>query len=162
VAHSCETYDASNDVASVSKPLNSSATATTSPVPNSNTAASVTQFQYVPNGELTQITDPKGNTTTITYNSVGLISSITDAQNHTTSYQYDVRGNRTAVIDPINGVAHATSFTYDIMSRLTGITYPDGSTASFTYDSRGRRTSPPIRTASPRPIPTTTQIVAAR
>ena len=50
-------------------------------------------------------------------------------------------GNRTAVIDPLNGTAHPTSFAYDIMNRLTGITYPDGSTVSFTYDSRGLRTS---------------------
>jgi RHS repeat-associated protein len=113
----------------------------TTPQPNSNTAASVTQFQYAPNGELTQITDPNGNVTKLTYTPVGLIASITDAQQNTTSYQYDARGNRTAVIDPINGPSHPTSFTYDIMNRLLGITYPDGSTAGFTYDVRGRRTS---------------------
>jgi YD repeat-containing protein len=33
----------------------------------------------------------------------GLIASITDAQNHTTTYQYDSLGDRTAIIDPING-----------------------------------------------------------
>ena len=71
----------------------------------------------------------------------GLIQSITDAQNNTTSYAYDSRGNRTSVIDPINGSAHPTTFTYDAMSRLTGITYPDGTSASFAYDSRGRRIS---------------------
>ena len=48
-------------------------------------------------------------------------------------------GNRTAVIDPINGASHPTSFAYDAMSRLTGITYPDGSTVGFGYDIRGRR-----------------------
>ncbi|MFZ1169447.1 MAG: Ig-like domain-containing protein, partial [Candidatus Sulfotelmatobacter sp.] len=168
------TYDGNNNVASVSKPLNSTTTATTSytynsfgevltstdalgnvttntydghgnllsvtsPAPNSDTAGSVTQFQYAANGELTQITDPKGNPTTFTYTPVGLIASITDAQNNTTSYQYDSRGDRTAVIDPINGAAHPTSFAFDAMSRLTGITYPDGSTAGFTYDLRGRR-----------------------
>ncbi len=111
----------------------------TSPAPNGNTAASVTQFQYDSKGELTQITDPLNHTTALSYNSVGLIASITDATNHATSYQYDSRGNRTAVIDPINGAAHPTSFAYDAMSRLTGIAYPDGSTVGFTYDIRGRR-----------------------
>jgi YD repeat-containing protein len=52
-----------------------------------------------------------------------------------------VRGNRTSVIDPINGSAHPTTFTYDLMNRLTGITYPDNTTASFGYDGRGHRTS---------------------
>jgi YD repeat-containing protein len=68
-------------------------------------------------------------------------NSITDAQNNTTSYQYDARGDRTAVIDPINGTSHPTTFTYDLMNQLTGITYPDGSSVSFGCDSRGRRTS---------------------
>jgi RHS repeat-associated protein len=104
-------------------------------------AASVTQFQYDTKGELTQITDPKNNLTTLTYTPVGLIATIKDAQNNITTYQYDTRGNRTAVIDPINGASHPTSFTYDLMNRLTAITYPDGSSVGFGYDSRGRRTS---------------------
>jgi YD repeat-containing protein len=167
------TYDSNNNVASVSKPLNSTTATTsstynsfgevltsadalgntttntydahgnlltvTSPTPNSNRAASVTQFQYTGLGELTQITDPKGNNTTLTYTPVGLIATITDAQNNTTTYQYDSLGDRTAVIDPINGAAHPTNFSYDSMSRLLGITYPDGSTVGFTYDVRGRR-----------------------
>ena len=72
---------------------------------------------------------------------LGYIASITDAQQNTTTYQYDVRGNRTAVIDPINSASHPTTFSYDVMNRLTGITYPDGSSVSFGYDYRGRRTS---------------------
>jgi RHS repeat-associated protein len=143
------TYNNFGEVLTATDPLGNTTTNTydahgnlltvTSPAPNGNTAGSVTQFQYNSLGELTQITDPKGNLTTLTYTPVGLIASITDAQNNTTSYQYDSRGDRTAVIDPINGSAHPTSFSYDSMSRLLGITYPDGSTVSFTYDVRGRR-----------------------
>ena len=55
--------------------------------------------------------------------------------------RYDQRGNRTSVIDPINGSAHPTTFAYDAMSRLTSITYLDGTSVSFGYDTRGRRTS---------------------
>jgi RHS repeat-associated protein len=145
------TYNSFGEVLTMTDPLGNVTTNTydpngnlltvTTPQPNGNTAASVTQFQYAPNGELTQITDPRSNVTKLTYTPAGLIASITDAQQNTTSYQYDARGNRTAVIDPINGAAHPTSFAYDIMNRLTGITYPDGSTAGFTYDVRGRRTS---------------------
>ncbi len=124
------TYDANGNLLTVS-----------SPAPNSQTPASVTQFAYNNLGELTQITDPLNHITTLSYYSTGLIQSITDAQNNTTSYTYDARGNRTGVIDPINGSAHPTTFTYDIMNRLTGITYPDGTTGSFAYDYRGRRIS---------------------
>ena len=42
------------------------------------------------------------------------------------SYGYDLRGNRTSVIDPVNGTAHPTLFSYDLRNRLTGIVYPDG------------------------------------
>jgi RHS repeat-associated protein len=124
------TYDGNGNLLSV-----------TSPAPNSQTPASVTQFSYNTLGELTQILDPLNHATTIAYYSTGLIQSITDAQNNTTSYAYDSRGNRTSVIDPINGSAHPTTFTYDPMSRLTGITYPNGTSAGFAYDSRGRRIS---------------------
>jgi len=124
------TYDANGNLLTIA-----------SPNPNSQTPPSVTQFTYNSLGELTQIHDPLSHPTTITYYPTGLIQSITDAQNNTTSYTYDSRGNRTSVIDPINGSAHPTSFAYDAMSRLTGITYPDGTTASFAYDSRGRRIS---------------------
>jgi RHS repeat-associated protein len=99
------------------------------------------QFTYNTLGELTQILDPLNHPTTISYYPTGLIQSITDAQNNTTSYNYDSRGNRTSVMDPINGATHPTTFGYDAMSRLTGITYPDGTTAGFGYDTRGRRTS---------------------
>ena len=145
------TYNSFGEVLTTTDPLGNVTTNTydthgnlltvTTPAPNSNTPASVTQFQYATNGVLTQITDPKGNVTKLAYTPAGLIASITDAQNNVTSYQYDARGNRTAVIDPVNGASHPTSFAYDIMNRLTGITYPDGSTVGFAYDVRGRRTS---------------------
>ena len=145
------TYNSFGEVLTATDPLgnvttnaydtNGNLTSITTPAPDGHTPASVTKFSYDTKGELTQITDPLANPTTIAYNPTGLIASITDAQNNTTSYQYDARGNRTTVIDPINGAAHPTTFTYDIMNRLTGITYPDASSVSFGYDYRGRRTS---------------------
>jgi len=145
------TYNSFGEVLTATDPLGNVTTNTydtngnlltvTSPAPNGSTPASVTHFGYDTKGELTGITDPLSNPTTLTYTTTGLIASITDAQNNITSYQYDARGNRTAVIDPINGAAHPTTFAYDVMNRLTGITYPDGSSVSFGYDYRGRRTS---------------------
>ena len=96
------------------------------------------QFAYDLKGRLTQITDPLGHVTTITYIPAGLIASITDAAGNVTSYQCDARGNRTAVIDPL---LKQPSFAYDAGSRLVTITYPDATTTAFAYDSRGRRTS---------------------
>jgi RHS repeat-associated protein len=145
------TYNSFGEVLTTTDPLGNTTTNTydangnlltvTTPQPSANAAASVTQFGYNNLGEMTQITDPLGNITTLTYNSVGLIASITDAQNNITSYQYDARGNRTSVVDPINGAAHPTTFSYDVMNRLLGITYPNGASVSFAYDYRGRRIS---------------------
>jgi YD repeat-containing protein len=59
-------------------------------VPNGNTPASVTQFQYNGLGELTQITDPMSNITILTYTPAGLIATIKDAQQNVTTYVYDV------------------------------------------------------------------------
>jgi len=133
--------DALGNVTTNAYDANGNLTSVTSPQPNGSTPASVTHFVYDTKGELTQITDPLTNPTNITYTPAGLIATITDAQQHTTTYQYDSRGNRTAVIDPINGASHPTTFTYDMMNRLTAISYPDGSSVGFGYDSRGRRTS---------------------
>ena len=113
---------------------------TTTPSPDGFSAGSTTIFTYNSNGTLDTVTDPLGNVTVITYDSNGMISTIEDAQHNVTTYQYDARGNRTAVFDPLNGMANSTSFSYDSMNRLTSITYP-GATASvqFHYDYRGRR-----------------------
>jgi len=116
-------------------------TSVTTPSPDGTTAASVTSFTYNTNGTLATITDPLSNQTSLTYYSTGLLHTITDAQSNVTTYAYDARGNRTSVIDPINGSSHPTTFTYDSMNRLTQITYPDSSTVQFHYDYRGRRDS---------------------
>jgi RHS repeat-associated protein len=113
-------------------------TSVTSPAPDANTAASVTQFAYDTKDQLTQITDPLNHVTTIAYTTAGLIQTITDANNKVTTYEYDTRGNRTAVVDALQ---HRTQFAYDAGNRLTTITYPDQTTMQFGYDSRGRRTS---------------------
>ena len=65
---------------------------------------------------MTQITDPLNHVTKLTDTPVGLIATITDTLNNVTTYQYDARGNRTAIIDPINGASHPTSFALNIPS----------------------------------------------
>jgi RHS repeat-associated protein len=97
-----------------------------------------TYFTYDNMGELTQVTDPNGNTTSIAYTPVGLVASITDAQGNTTAFTYDLRGNR---LTSTNALNQTTTYTYDVMNRLTLVTAPDGSTTQFAYDYRGRRIS---------------------
>ncbi len=111
---------------------------TTTPSPDGVAPGSTTSFAYDLKGQLTRVTDPRGNATTFAYTTAGLLASVTDALNSVTTFEYDARGNRTAVVDALN---NRTAFAYDARNRLTLITYPDLSTTSFAYDSRGRRTS---------------------
>jgi len=85
-----------------------------------------------------KVTDPLGNSTSITYSPAGLISSIKNAKREVTSFSYDERGNRTSITDALG---QTTSFVYNVMNRLTEVVYPDNSTQQYAYDSRGRRIS---------------------
>jgi RHS repeat-associated protein len=142
------TYNSLSEVLTSQDPLGSVTTNTydgngnlltvTTPSPDGTTAASVTKLGYDSKGELTSITDPLNNKTTIAYYPSGLINTITDAQSNVTTYAYDLLGNRTSATD---ANSKQTTFTYDTMNRLTKITYPDTTTTQFGYDYRGRRTS---------------------
>ncbi len=70
---------------------------TTTPSPDGTTAGSVTSFLYDAVGQLTRVTDPRGNQTNLTYTTAALIATVTDADNQVTSFEYDARGNRTAL-----------------------------------------------------------------
>jgi RHS repeat-associated protein len=78
---------------------------------NSNTTTYVCNRQ----DNLTTITDPAGQTTTLTYTG-GLLSTVTDPAGRVTQFSHDGQGN------------------------LTGITYADGSQAAFAYDPQHRLT----------------------
>lgn len=111
---------------------------TTTPPPSGSGSGLTTNFQYDNMGEVTQVTDPNGNSTYISYTPAGLIANIQDAQGNVTAFTYDPRGNRLTSTDAL---LQKTNYTYDVMNRLTLITAPDGSTTGFGYDYRGRRTS---------------------
>lgn len=142
------TYNSFGEVLTATDPLGNLTTnaydshgnliSVTTPKPDTNAAASVTQFGYNSLGELTTITDPLNHVTTMTYTPAGLVATVTDAQNHVTTYGYDAHGNRTSVTD---ANSKTTTFTYDARDRLTKITYPDNTAVQVGFDIRGRRTS---------------------
>jgi len=94
-----------------------------------------TSFTYEPVfNQVTGITDPKGNRTTINYDAQGNPTHITDAMNNTTALAYDGRGLLTAVTDARGSI---TTFTYDGRGNLIATTDPLGNATSLNYDAAG-------------------------
>ncbi len=82
---------------------------------------------------LTQVTDPKGNTTTLNYDSSFRLTSVVDAMGRSITFTYGLTGYPlliTKVTDPFGRTAQLT---YDTSQRLSSITDPVGITSSFAY-----------------------------
>jgi RHS repeat-associated protein len=125
------TYDSKNNVASVSKPLNSSTTATTS-------------YSYNSFGEVLTSTDALGNTTTNTYDAHGNLLTVTSpAPNGNTAasvtqFQYNTLGELTQITDPKGNI---TTLTYTPVGLIATIKDAQNNLTTYQYDSLGDRTA---------------------
>jgi RHS repeat-associated protein len=91
--------------------------------------------QYDAANEISQVTEPNGETAAVSYDALGDISQValpdgTILQSNT----YDAVGNLIATKDSFGNV---TQYAYDADKRLIQTTYPDGSTEKRTYDLAG-------------------------
>jgi RHS repeat-associated protein len=128
-------------------------------IPDGNPSAATvrtTNFYYddaAHPADLTRSVNPRGNTTTSTYDTAGDLTSTKDAENNTTAYGYDTgRGLRTSSVSPV-GVAAGlapdctppatgcTTYSHDSWGNLTATTDPLGHTTSTTYDADGNKTT---------------------
>jgi len=115
-----------------------------------------TQYQYDPNGNLTQITDAAGHSTQQQYDSLDRLirgtdalagqtdydydaldrlTQVTDANNHSTVYSYNGLGDLLQQDSPNTGI---TQYGYDSAGNLAQKTDPGGITASYQYDALNR------------------------
>lgn len=110
-------------------------------------------------GQVTAITDARGKTTTLHYDTAGNLTSSVDAAGNTTSATYDAAGNKTSTTSargnvnanapPTSGSSSSTSgaavdpadftttYTYDAAGRLTSTSDPLGHTSTLAYDADG-------------------------
>ncbi|MEF9388529.1 RHS repeat domain-containing protein [Ralstonia solanacearum species complex bacterium KE056] len=133
------TYTADGQLATSSGPRTDVATSTTYVYRTADDTNSPPLYRK---GDLYQIVDPLGHTTTINqYDASGRPLQMTDANGIVTAFTYSNRGWLTSqTITPASGTAQTTNYSYDAVGQLTKVTLPDSSTVSFTYDGAHRLT----------------------
>ncbi len=125
------TYDTSNNLLSVSKPIGGGVNALTS-------------YTYNSFGEILTTTDPLGNVTTNTYDSHGnLLTVTTPAPNgntaaSVTTFTYNTLGELLTIKDPLNNV---TTLAYTAAGLISTITDAQNNVTTYGYDAHGNRTS---------------------
>lgn len=94
-----------------------------------------TAYGYDAQGRLTEITDPVGALTTLSYGPDGLLSSSTDPAGRVAAFLHDAKGNLTKIIYPDGST---TAFEYNSRHLLTKQTDQRGSVFTHEYDFAGR------------------------
>lgn len=105
-----------------------------------------TQISYNQDGNQTSTTDPNGNATSYSYDADNELATITRADKTTLTNGYDSDGHLTNQTD---GAGQTTSYGYDVSGQLVSTTDPMGRTTNFGYDSAGHlinKTDPEGRT----------------
>ncbi|MFF0726046.1 DUF6531 domain-containing protein [Streptomyces sp. NPDC004134] len=100
-------------------------------------------WSYTPDGQMRTEVDPRGHaegadpaqfTTTYDYDATGNLTEVRDPLGGTTSYTLDVLNRQTVVVDP-NGKSTTTD--YDALGRIKSVSAPDSGVTRYTYDTAG-------------------------
>ncbi|WP_423815663.1 RHS repeat-associated core domain-containing protein [Ralstonia solanacearum species complex bacterium KE056] len=137
------------------------------------TQVTTTQYAYDTAGNLTQVTDPRGLVTTLTYDALGRrtkvqgppatpggaaptavftydgqdrVRQVTDPRSLVTTYTVDGLGNTIQQQSPDTGTTNAT---YDAVGNLTSRTDARGKTTTFSYDAVDRLTQASYASGTP-------------
>jgi RHS repeat-associated protein len=109
-------------------------------VKNLNGVEKSTEFEYNENGQVTKVTDARGNSTRFDYDKAGNVWKIhypptPDFPSGTMEqYDYDPAGNLTTHTD---SKGKTTSFLYDPNGRVREVIRADGSSVTYQYDKNG-------------------------
>ena len=76
----------------------------------------ITSHSYLPNGDRSSITDPRGNTTRLSYDVYGNLAEVRDARGGVTTTTFD---ERSQPIEQKDALDRVTTFAYDTLGRLT-------------------------------------------
>lgn len=110
-------YNASDQITSVTDPL-----------------SNVTSYSYDPVGNLKTVTDGNNHTVSYGYNAAKDLLAVTAPDLSVTSYSYDPVGN---LESRTNAENHTTTYAYDGANRLASVTSPEGDRWTYDYDAAG-------------------------
>ena len=103
----------------------------------SATTSSVTRYDYLATGELAQIVDAEGHSTTLGYDLRGLRVSLDNPDDGLIEDRFDLMGNHVALIEPNHrAIGAEVRYVYD-RNRLARIDYPSKPDVTFTYGAPG-------------------------
>ena len=92
-----------------------------------------TRYRYSPLSELLDVTDARGNRTTIAYDSLGRRTRFTNPDRGRIDYQYDVAGNLVRLVDDnLRAAGEAIEYRYEF-SRLLEVAYPRSPHVLYEY-----------------------------
>jgi RHS repeat-associated protein len=109
--------------------------------------ANSTTYGFDAIGNLQTMRLPNNVTNTYNYDSLNRLTNLTAKSSSGTvanfAYKLAIAGNRTNLIETVNGVSRTNAWTYDPLYRLTNeiITATSGGTISYKYDIVGNRTN---------------------
>lgn len=107
-----------------------------------NSYGDISQYAYLPSGQIISKKNPLGAESTTTYDEYGRIIATTTPTGATARYEYDEQGNRCKIIDP---VGNTYLLTFNRHHQPTTLTDPNGNLWSRDYDQSYRL----IRTVDP-------------
>jgi RHS repeat-associated protein len=93
-----------------------------------------TSYVWDNNSNLTSVTDPLGNLTTKSYDTLDRTAWVKNAYNNMTAFTYDSRDRVATVTDPRSLI---TTYSYNGLDGLTQLASPDSGTSNFTFDAAG-------------------------
>jgi RHS repeat-associated protein len=134
-------YDADGNCITLQDPTGTWTTsydARGNPVSASDPVGVTTHYTYDLADQLTEITDPEGDTWQISHDPVGMPVAVTDAAGTTAKAAWTADGRLASLTDQLG---RKTTLARDTLGRVTTVTDAGGGTTQFAYDPDGRQIS---------------------
>jgi RHS repeat-associated protein len=98
----------------------------------------VIRYAYDNYGQITLMTNDRGDTNELLYDALGRLSGARNASGQSIHFEYDADGNRAA---SVTADGDRTTYAYDPMGNITALAGPNGFERAYAYDAMGNITA---------------------